>query len=131
MSTIFTKIINGELPSYKIFENELIISFLTIEPTQLGHSLVVPKLEIDHWLDVKEPYYSEVFKYGKIIGEAIQLATKAPRVGAEIQGWEVPHFHLHIIPMWGPSDLDLRNAKTRSKEEMKEIQTKIVANLDY
>ena len=130
MSSVFTKIINQELPCYKIYENDLIISFLTIEPTQLGHSLIVPKKEIDHWLDVEEPYFSEIFKYSKVIGKAIQKATMAPRIGTEIQGWEVPHFHLHIIPMWRPSDLDLRNAKPRSKEEMEAIQTKIVSCLN-
>ena len=84
MSSVFTKIIEGSLPCYKLFENDKIISFLTIEPIQLGHALVIPKAEIDHWLDVDDETYLEVHRQAKVIGKAIQLATNSPRVAQAV-----------------------------------------------
>jgi len=130
MSSIFTKIINNELPAYRIFENDKVISFLTIEPIQLGHTLVIPKTEIDHWMDVSEEEYTEVYKQAKVIAKAIQKATGSTRVAQAVVGLEVPHFHLHLIPMWDPTDLDFRKAKPSTKEEMQMIQEKILANLN-
>ncbi|MFN8576420.1 MAG: HIT family protein [Candidatus Sericytochromatia bacterium] len=126
MSTLFTKIINKEIPSYKIFEDELTYAFLDINPINLGHTLIVPKVEIDYFLDVEEPYYTQVFKNAKIIGKAIHQATSCKRVGTIIAGWDVPHFHYHLIPMFAFEDLDFRKGKKRSEEEMKEIQEKII-----
>lgn len=125
MSSIFTKIISREIPSYKIFEDDLTYAFLDITPVQLGHTLIIPKIEVDHFLDVEEPYYSQVFHNAKIIGKAIHQATGSKRIGTIIAGWDVPHFHYHIIPMNNVHDLDLRNGKKRSEEEMKDIQKKI------
>ena len=130
MSSIFTKIINNELPAYRIFENEKVISFLTIEPIQLGHTLVIPKTEVDHWMDVSEEEYTEVYKQAKVIAKAIQKATGSTRVAQAVVGLEVPHFHLHLIPMWDPTDLDFRKAKPSTKEEMHLIQEKILSNLN-
>jgi len=129
MSSVFTKIINNELPAFRIFENEKIISFLTIEPIQLGHSLIVPKTEVDHWMDVPEQEYMEVYQQAKIIAKAIQKATKSTRVAQAVVGLEVPHFHLHLIPMWDPSDLDFKKARTSRKEEMELMQKRIVSFL--
>ena len=129
MSSIFTKIIHGELPCYKILENDLIISFLTIEPIQLGHSLIIPKKETDHWIDVDDDSYFEVYRQAKIIGLAIQKATNSPRIAQGVVGLEVPHFHLHLIPMWAPDDLDFRKAKSRPDEEMQSIHQKILSYL--
>lgn len=130
MGSIFTKIINNELPAYRIFENEKIISFLTIEPIQLGHTLVIPKTEVNHWMDVPETEYIEVYKQAKIIAKAIQKATSSTRVAQAVVGLEVPHFHLHLIPMWDPSDLDFKKARPSSKEDMEMIQKKILSFLD-
>ena len=129
MSSVFTKIIEVTLPSYKLFENEKIISFLTIEPIQKGHALVVPKTEIDHWLDVDDDTYLEVHRQAKVIGKAIQKVTDSPRIAQAVVGLEVPHFHLHLIPMWAPDDLDFRKAKACSQEEMKMVQEKILTHL--
>ncbi len=131
MPTIFTKIINGEIPSYKIFEDEYTFAFLDINPHNLGHTLIVPKIEIGDYKDVPEPYYSAVFKNAKLIGRAIEKATNCRRVGLVVHGMGVPdHFHLHLIPMFNSTDLNTDKAKTRSKEEMTDIQAKIVDQLN-
>jgi histidine triad (HIT) family protein len=130
MPSIFTKIINNELPAYRIFENDKIISFLTIEPIQPGHTLVVPKTEIDHWMDVPESEYQEVYNQAKKIAQAIKLVTGSTRVAQAVVGLEVPHFHLHLIPMWEPSDLDFKKARQASKEDLILIQKKLTSALD-
>jgi histidine triad (HIT) family protein len=129
MASIFSKIIRGEIPSFKIYEDEYVFAFLDIRPIHLGHTLVVPKLEVDHFFDVPEPHYSAVFQAAKKIGLAIQEVTGCPRVGTTILGFEVPHAHYHLVPMWGPSDLSFSLAKPRSSDEMKDVQQKIVAAL--
>lgn len=130
MSSVFTKIINNELPAYRIFENDLVISFLTIEPIQLGHTLVVPKTEVNHWMDVNEEEYLEVYLQAKKIAKAIQKATGSKRVAQAVVGLEVPHFHLHLIPMWDPTDLDFKKSRPSSKEEMLMMQEKILSYLN-
>ncbi len=124
--SLFSKIINGEIPSYKIFEDDLTFAFLDINPIQLGHTLIVPKIEIDHFLDLDEPYYSRVFQNAKIVGKAIHKATGFKRIGTIVAGFEVPHFHYHLIPINNMADLDPKQAKKRSQEEMLEIQKKII-----
>ena len=129
MASVFTKIIQGELPSYKIHEDDLTISILTIEPIHLGHTLVIPKQEVNHWFDVPEKAYLQVAINAKKIAKAIQVATDCPRVMTATVGFEVPHYHLHLIPAWGPGDLSFALGKKRSESEMKDIQQKIVAQL--
>src|SRR5690606_5826354 len=122
---LFTKIINGDIPSYKIFEDELTFAFLDINPIEPGHTLVIPKIEVDYFIDVPEPYYSAVFKNARIISAAIHQATGCKRVGTIIAGWDVPHFHYHLIPMHDYGALDFKRAKARNEAEMKEMQIKI------
>jgi histidine triad (HIT) family protein len=129
MASVFTKIIAGELPSYKILENEHMLAILTLDPIQPGHTIIFPKKEIDHYLDVADPQYSAVFHAAQPIGRAIREATGCKRVGLAVQGFEVHHFHLHLIPMWGPEDFDFRKAKRLPSEEMKAVQEKIVGKL--
>jgi len=126
MAGIFSKIISGEIPSYKIFENEHVYSFLDICPVKPGHTLVVPKIEIDYFVDVPEPYYSEVFKAAKKISVALQKATGCVRVGTTILGFAVPHFHYHLIPL-NEERIDFRDAKSLSKNDMISIQQKILS----
>ena len=126
MPSIFTKIINGEIPCYKIHEDEYTFSFLDINPINIGHTLIVPKIEIDNFVDVPEPYYSAVFTNAKIISKAIQRATGCNRVSTVIAGWDVPHFHYHLIPTNIFSDLDFKKAKSIGSEEMKKIQDNII-----
>jgi len=130
MPTIFSKIIQGELPCYKIFEDQYTFAFLDIKPHNLGHTLLVPKIEVGDYKDVPEPYYSAVFQNAKTIGRAIQKATNCLRVGLVVHGMGVPdHFHLHLIPMFHVGDLNTDKASSRSEAEMKRIQQQIVANL--
>jgi histidine triad (HIT) family protein len=129
MASLFTKIIKGEIPSYKVYEDEFTFAFLDINPIHPGHILVVPKTEVDYFIDVPEPYYSAVFKTGKIVARAIQDATGCKRVGTVVLGWDVPHFHYHVVPMWGHGDLDFRKAKKIPAEEMKAMQEAILKKI--
>jgi histidine triad (HIT) family protein len=129
MASVFSKIIAGEIPSYKVFENEHVLAFLDIQPIHLGHVLVVPKTEVDHFYDVPEPYFSAVHQASQKIAQAIRRVTGAPRVGTAVQGFEVPHFHLHLIPLWSPRDLDFTLGKKRSDEDMKKMHAELRAQL--
>ncbi len=129
MASIFTKIIKGELPAYKIHEDAFTISILALDQVNLGHTLVIPKVEVDSFMDLEEPYYSAVFKNAQIISKAIKLATGCPRVGTIIAGFEVPHFHYHLIPAWSIPELSFSRAKKHPAEEMIEIQKKIKSYL--
>ena len=129
MPTVFTKILSGELPCYKVYEDELTLSFFSIEPINLGHTLVIPKVEVDRWFELPEPHYSRVFKNAKFIASAIQQATDAPRIGTIIQGWEVNHFHFHMVPMWSAAELSFSNAKKRTPEEFQDMLKKVLKYL--
>jgi len=130
MPTIFSKIIQGELPCYKIFEDEYTFAFLDIKPHNLGHTLIVPKIEVGDYKDVPEPYYSAVFQNAKTIGRAIQKATGCLRVGLVVHGMGVPdHFHLHLIPIFQADDFDTSKARSRPEEEMRMVQNQILVNL--
>lgn len=130
MASIFTKIINGELPSYKIHEDEKTISILALDQIHLGHTLVITKQEVNHWFDVPSDVYTQVGINAQKIAKAIQKATGCPRVGTIVAGFEVPHYHLHMIPAWSIPDLDFKRAARRTPEEMKAIQEKIIQNLN-
>ncbi len=129
MASIFTKIINGELPCYKIHEDEKTFSLLALDQVNLGHTLVVPKAEVNHWFDVPADVYAQVGANAQKIAKAIQQATGCPRVGTIVAGFEVPHYHLHLIPAWSIPDLDFKRAQKRSEQEMKQIQEKIISLL--
>lgn len=130
MASIFTKIIKGELPCYKIHEDGETISILTIEPIHLGHTMVIPKMEVNHWFDVPPDIYTQVGLNAQKIAKAIQQATGCPRVGTIVAGFEVPHYHLHLVPAWSIPDLDFKKASKRPEEEMKAIQQKIISYLN-
>ncbi len=127
MPTIFSKIIAWEIPCYKIYEDENIFAFLDIHPHTLGHTLIVPKIEIDNFIDVPEPYYSAVFQTAKKLAPALQKATNCKRVGALIIGLDVPHFHYHLIPIQQASDMEGASAHTETPEAMQAIQQTIIS----
>jgi len=129
MPSIFTKIIRGELPSYKIYEDEDVLAFLALDQVNLGHTLVICKQEVNHWMDVPAKTYTHLHTVSQSIGKAIQKATGSPRVGQMVAGFEVPHYHLHLIPAWSIPDLDFKRAQRRSEEEMKTIQAEIKKHL--
>lgn len=128
--TIFSKIIAGEIPSYKIAENEKFFAFLDIYPLREGHVLVVPKTEVDKLFDLPDEYLAEMLVFAKPIAKAIEKSFDCNRCGIEVIGLEVPHAHLHLIPINSADDLNFTRKKlTLSSDEMKKIQEKILANL--
>ena len=128
--TIFSKIIQGEIPAYKIAENELFFAFLDIFPLQKGHVLVVPKIEVDKVFELPDSYLSELLVFAKPIAKAIEDSFPCNRIGMVTVGLEVPHAHLHLIPINQSEDLNLSNPKLQlSKEELIAIQEAIIAKL--
>lgn len=128
--TIFSKIIAGEIPSYKIAENEQFIAFLDIMPVRRGHVLVVPKIEIDKIFDVPDPYLSALLVFAKPIAKAIEKSFDCNRCGIAVLGIEVPHAHVHLIPVDNARDLSFEQPKlSLTEREMKEVQDLIVSNL--
>lgn len=128
-SSVFSKIIRGEFSSYKIFENSWVYCLLTRDAIRLGHALVVPKVEVDHFSNVPDPYYSEIFRVARELSHAIQRVTGCKRVGAVIAGYEVPHCHLHLIPTDRMGDFDFHQAKVYSPQENQEMLLKIQKEL--
>lgn len=126
MSTIFTKIINGEIPSYKIYEDEFTFAFLDIFPQAKWHTLIVPKIEIDHFSNVPEPYYSAIFATAKKLSPALQSATNCQRVCAKFEGFEVPHCHMHLLPANWIGDVNFRVVDQANSTELEQIQSEIL-----
>lgn len=128
--TIFSKIIAGEIPSYKIAENEKFFAFLDIFPLREGHTLVVPKTEVDNLFDLPEEYLKEMLVFAQPIAKAIEKAFKCNRCGIEVIGLDVPHAHMHLIPINSSNDLNFTQHKPQaSADSLKKAQEKILANL--
>lgn len=128
--TIFSKIIAGEIPSYKIAENEHFFAFLDIFPLAEGHVLVVPKHETDNLFDLSDEYLSGILLFSRPIAKAIEKAFPCNRCGISVVGLEVPHAHVHLIPINSADDLNFTRAKLKlSPEELKAVQQKILAEL--
>lgn len=106
MSSIFTQIINGELPSYKVYEDDRTLAFLNIYPNTSGHTLVIPKVEVDKLYDLSDEDYEAVMRTVKKVAQRIQDVMQPARVGIQVQGFEVPHAHVHVLPIESPSDLN-------------------------
>jgi histidine triad (HIT) family protein len=122
MATIFTKIVEGEIPSYKIFENDKFYAFLDIKPLTKGHTLVIPKVEVDYLFDIDDALLSEMTILSKQIAIAIKKAVSCNRVGVMVLGLEVPHAHIHLIPIHKEGDMSISNKRVElSKEEFEEI----------
>jgi len=129
MSSIFTKIINKEIPAYIIDEDDDFIAFLDINPIQKGHTLVVPKKEIDYIFDLDDNYLSKILIYSKKIANALKKTVSCNRIGISVIGLEVPHTHVHLIPINSIEDMDFKNKVDLSKEEMIELLNNIKCNL--
>lgn len=118
MASIFTKIINGEIPSYKVAESERCYAFLDINPLSKGHTLVVPKKEVDYIFDVEDELYVELMKFAKRVGKAIEKVVPCERIGVTVIGLEVPHAHVHLIPINGINDMNFAKPKAElSRDE--------------
>jgi len=126
MSSIFTKIINGEIPSYKIAENEDFYAFLDISPLAKGHTLVIPKKEVDYIFDLDEETYIELQAFTRKVAIALKKAIPCIKVGVAVLGMEVPHAHIHLVPMQSEKDLNFTNQKLKlTSEEFEEIRKSI------
>ena len=131
MATIFTKIIKGEIPSYKIAEDDRCYAFLDINPLKEGHTLVVPKAEVDYIFDLDDDYLADLFVFSKKISKAIREVVPCARIGIAVIGLEVPHAHIHLVPMDSMEDISFRNPKKKFSPEQfskiaKEISEKVI-----
>lgn len=128
--TIFTKIINGEIPAYKIAESDHFFAFLDIFPLQKGHTLIVPKIEIDKVFDLPDLFMGELMLFAKPIAKAIEASFDCNRVSMVTVGLEVPHAHVHLIPINVAADINFDHPKLKlSNEQFKEIQALIISKL--
>jgi len=128
--TIFSKIIAGEISSYKIAEDDNFFAFLDIMPLRKGHVLVIPKIEIDNIFDIPDNYLAGILVFAKPIAKAIEKSFDCNRCGVSVEGIEVPHAHVHLIPINNANDLNFVQPKlTFSDDEMKGIQQLIISNL--
>jgi histidine triad (HIT) family protein len=129
MASIFTKIINGEIPCHKIAETEDFLAFLDVFPCAKGHTLVIPKKEIDYIFDMEDELYLGLMAFAKSLTPAIKKAVPCKRVGMAVIGLEVPHAHIHLIPMNSMSDMNFQKKITISSEEFEEIAQRIVKEI--
>jgi len=129
MSSVFTKIIAGELPGHFVWKDEQAVAFMTIEPTRPGHVLVVPRAEVDHWDDLEPELVSHLFLVSQKISHALKKAYPARRVGLMVAGLEVPHTHIHLVPLDSMADLSLENARHAQSDELADAAQRIRAEL--
>jgi histidine triad (HIT) family protein len=129
LSSIFTKIILGQIPCHKIAENNQFFAFLDIRPIAPGHTLVVPKVEIDRFFDLDNNHLSNIMTFAKPITTAIESVVPCNRVGLMVAGLEVPHAHLHLVPIQGIGDLNFANASPATNDELRAMAKQIIAAL--
>ncbi|MDR2928458.1 MAG: HIT family protein [Cytophagaceae bacterium] len=129
MSTIFTKIVNGEIPSYKIGENEKCYAFLDINPVAKGHTLVIPKVEVDYIFDLNDDTFAELMLFARKVAKSIEKTVPCNRIGVAVLGLEVPHAHIHLVPIQSEADLSFSRPKLKlPPNEMETIAQKIRKN---
>jgi diadenosine tetraphosphate (Ap4A) HIT family hydrolase len=127
MATLFTRIINGELPGRFIYADELAVAFLSISPLTPGHTLVVSREEVDQWTDAGQPLLHHCLDIARRIGNAAKQAFDAPRAGLVIAGLEIPHLHVHVFPVWSLEDFDFSRARAASDEELDQAAARLQA----
>ena len=126
MASIFTKIVNGEIPSYKIAEDENYYAFLDINPLAKGHTLVIPKKEVDYIFDIDDDTYKGLFLFSKKVAKAIEQVVPCKRIGMTVIGLEVPHAHIHLIPINSIYDMDFKQSKLKfTSDEFEKIAKEI------
>lgn len=129
MPSIFTRIIQGEIPCYKIAESEDFLAFLDIQPLAKGHTLVIPKKEIDYFFDLDDQYLADLMIFSKKVAKAIEAVIPCQRIGVSVVGLEVPHAHVHLIPINAIADVSFTKARLQlSKEEFADIAKRIQAS---
>lgn len=129
MSSIFTKIINGEIPCYKIAEDENFIAFLDVNPNAKGHTLCVPKEEINKIFDMEEKHYLGLMQFSRKVAKALEKTIECKRIGVAVVGLEVPHVHVHLIPLHDMDDMRFQRKVSLTKEEFEDLANEINANL--
>jgi histidine triad (HIT) family protein len=129
MSTIFTKIINGEIPAYKIAEDENFLAFLDVNPNAKGHTLCIPKQEVNKLFDMPEEQYTGLMEFARKVAIALEKTIPCKRVGMVVVGLEVPHAHVHLIPLNEMDEMRFVNKVKLNKEEFEELANAIAANL--
>ncbi|MFV0252181.1 MAG: HIT family protein [Beutenbergiaceae bacterium] len=129
MATLFTRIIDGEIPGRFVWSDEICVAFLTIEPVQPGHLLVVPRTEVDQWIDLETQVASHCFEVAARLGRALRQEFAANRIGLMIQGYEIPHAHLHVWPSMSSADFDLGSGVSATDAELDEAAGRILARI--
>ena len=129
MSSIFTKIVNGEIPSYKIAEDENYLAFLDVNPNSTGHTLCIPKQEINKIFDMEEDLYLGLMKFSRKVAKALEKTVDCKRIGVAVVGLEVPHVHVHLIPLHDMDDMRFQRKVSLTKEEFEELTKAIQSNL--
>ena len=121
MASLFTKIIQGEIPTYKVYEDDCVIAFLDINPMQKGHTLVVPKVEVDQLFDLDEAMFDRVMHRVRYVAQVLRAKTQCKRVCMIVEGYAIPHAHVHLIPTNTPDDFDKKHVHVATKEELEEM----------
>ena len=129
MSSIFTKIVNGEISCYKVAEEEQFLAFLDVNPNAVGHTLCIPKQEIDKLFDMDEELYLGLMRFSKKVAAALEKTVPCERIGMAVIGLEVPHAHVHLIPINEMNEMRFQNKVALTKEEFEALATKIQQNL--
>ncbi len=129
MSSIFTKIVNGELPAYKVAEDEQFLAFLDVNPNAKGHTLCIPKKEVDKIFDLEEELYVDLMRFSRRVALALRKTVSCKRIGMAVVGLEVPHVHVHLIPLNRMSDMDFSNKVKMSEEEFESLAKEIGRNV--
>lgn len=130
MSTLFTKIVKGEVPAYKVAEDSQFLAFLDINPNAKGHVLCIPKKEVDKIWDLEEEHYRALMRFVRCVAMALEKTVPCKRVGMAVVGLEVPHVHVHLIPLNSMKDMDFSNKVKMEKEEFEQLASDIQSKMD-
>ena len=129
MASIFTKIVNGEIPCYKIAEDDNYLAFLDVNPNAKGHTLCIPKQEINKIFDMEEDHYLGLMKFSRKVAKAVEKSVECKRIGVAVIGLEVPHVHVHLIPLQDMDDMRFQRKTSLTPEEFQELAKQIALNL--
>lgn len=129
MASIFSKIINGELPAYKVAETDEFLAFLDINPNAKGHTLCIPKEEVNRIFDMEKDAYAGLMEFSRKVAIGLEKSVSCKRIGMAVVGLEVPHVHVHLIPLNSMGDMDFSRKKNMSQQEFEELTAKIKANI--